>query len=451
MPTLIMPVLTRLRQDLASALSAEAILSACRQAKYSWRNRKLDPVATVSLFLLQILHGNTACQHVVHFGNWTFSAVAYCKARKRLPLRVLQVLLEQFAAKFRKQSAASAQWLGHRVWVEDGSSFSMPDVPALQEHFGQPSGQRRGCGFPVAKWLALFDLATGMLLRVSAHPLKTHDMSKVSAVASALESGDVVLGDRGVSSYAHIALLLVQDIYAVFRLHQKVLVDFTPGRPMPTKLSWIANPQGLPHSLWVRSNGKWDQIVVWYKPKQKPKWLTPAQYAALPDEMTVRELRYRVSRAGFRVRVVTLVTTLLDSEIYPLPELEKLYRRRWQVELNFRHIKISMKMDVLKCRTVDGVMKELTMFALAYNLIRSVMVESAIAQDVSMDRVGFLDALRWLLAPGPIGNVNQILINPSRPDRVEPRVRKRRPKQYPLMKEPRSELRKDLLGKEVAA
>jgi hypothetical protein len=451
MPTLIMPVLTRLRQDLASSLSPEAILSACRQAKYSWRNRKLDPIATVSLFLLQILHGNTACQHVVHFGNWAFSAAAYCQARKRLPLRVLQILLEQLAAKFREQSVASAQWLGHRVWVEDGSSFSMPDVPALQAHFGQPSGQRRGCGFPVAKWLALFDLETGMLLRVSAHPLKTHDMSKVSEVESELESGDVVLGGRGVSSYAHIALLLVRGIHAMFRLHQKVLVDFTPGRPMPTKLSWMANPQGLPHSLWVRSNEKWDQIVVWYKPKQKPKWMTPAQYAALPDEMTVRELRYRVSQAGFRVRIVTLVTTLLNSESYPLPEIIKLYRRRWQVELNFRHIKISMKMDVLRCKSVDGVMKELTMFAIAYNLIRSVMVESARVQEVSVDRVGFLDALRWLIDPGPVGGVNQILINPSRPDRVEPRVRKRRPKQYPLMKKPRPELRNHLLGKNVAA
>lgn len=451
MPTLILPVLTRLRQDLASSLRPEAIRSACRQATYSWRNRKLDPVATVSLFLLQILHGNTACQHVVHYGNWAFSAVAYCRARKRLPLRVLRILLEELAAKFRKQSAAGARWLGHRVWVEDGSSFSMPDVPALQAHFGQPSGQRRGCGFPVAKWLALFDLATGMLLRVSAHPLNTHDMSKVSEVETELESGDVVLGDRGVSSYAHIALLLVRGIHAVFRLHQDVLVDFTPGRPMPTKLSWMANPKGLPHSLRVRSNGKWDQIVVWYKPKQKPKWMTSDQYAALPDEMTVRELRYPVSQPGFRVRVVTPVTTLLDPEIYPSSELSKLHGRRWQVELNFRHIKLSMKMDVLKCKSVDGVMKELTMFAIAYNLIRSVMVESARVQEVSVDRVGFLDALRWLSDPGPAGDVNQILINPSRPGRVEPRVRKRRPKQYPVMKKPRNELRNHLLGKEVAA
>ena len=451
MPTLIMPVLARLRQDLASTLNATAIHSACRLTKYSWRNRKLDPVATISLFLLQVLHGNTACQHVVHFGKWLFSATAYCRARKRLPLRVLQVLLEEIAAQFRTQTTACAQWHGHRVWVEDGSSFSMPDVPALQAHFGQPVGQRRGCGFPVAKWLALFDLATGLLLRVSVNPLHTHDMSKVAEVESELEPGDVVLGDRGVSSYAHLALLFVRGIHAVFRMHQAVLVDFTPGRPLPTKLSWIANPLGLPHSLWVRSNGKWDQIVVWYKPRQKPKWMSPQDYAGLPEEMTVRELRYQVSRAGFRVREVTLVTTLLDSEIYPLSELSKLYRRRWQVELNFRHIKISMKMDVLKCKTVDGVMKELTMFAIAYNLIRSVMMESARVQKVSADRIGFVDALRWLIEPGATGGAGQILINPSRPDRVEPRVRKRRPKQYPVMKKPRTELRKHLLGKNLVA
>lgn len=450
MPSLIMPVLARLRQDLASSLSPDAIVSACRRVGYSWRTRKLDPVATVTLFLLQVLHGNTACRHVVHFGTWAFSAEAYGKARKRLPLRVLRILLEQIAGKLRAHTAAGARWLGHRVWVEDGSSFSMPDVPALQAHFGQPAGQRPGCGFPVAKWVALFDLATGMLLRVTVSPLRTHDMSRASEVEGDVGPGDVVLGDRGFCSYAHIAILVTRSIHAVFRLHQAVLVDFTPGRPLPTKLSWMANPQGLPHSRWVRSNGKWDQVVVWFKPAQRPKWMTTEQYAALPAEVGVRELRYQVSRRGFRVKVITLVTTLLDSEIYSLSDLSRLYRRRWQVELNFRHIKITMKMDILKCKSVDGVLKELTVFAIAYNLIRSVMAESARVQDVAVDRVGFLDALRWLIAPGPGGDVSQILINPSRPDRVEPRVRKRRPKQYPVMKLPRAELRKRLLAKDVA-
>ena len=165
----------------------------------------------------------------------------------------------------------------------------------------------------------------------------------------------------------------------------------------------------------------------------------------------MRELRYEVSRPSFRVRVVTLVATLSDSEVYSLSDLSNLYRKRWQVELNFRHIKITMNMYVLKCGTVEGVMKELYKFAIAYNLVRSVMVESALVQGVSVERVAFLDALRWLINAGTGGEVGRILINPSRPDRVEPRVRKRRPKQYPLMKRPRAELPNGLTAKTVAA
>jgi hypothetical protein len=445
------PVLARLRQDIGAILSPEAIREACRQAGYSWRNRKLDPVATTSLFLLQVLHGNTACQHVVHFGRWAFSATAYCQARMRLPLIVLQILVEQVATRLRSVTAESADWLGHRVWMIDGSGFSMPDVPELQAHFGSPSNQRPGCGFPVGHLVGLFDLATGMLLRMTISPMRVHDMSQASHLACELKPGDVALGDTGFCSYAHFAMLLARGNHAVFRMHQQQIVDFTPGRPMATKRSSGANLEGLPHSLWVRSNGSLDQVVVWYKPKQKPRWMTAERFADLPSEITVRELRYQVATPGFRVRVITLVTTLLDPLIYPKAELAELYRRRWQNELNLRHIKITMKMDSLHCKTVEGVMKELAMFALAYNLVRSVMFESARGRKVAVERMGFLDALRWLTGPIPGGDPSDISINPHRPDRIEPRVIKRRMKKYPLMKEPRKVLRNRLMGQEVAA
>jgi hypothetical protein len=445
------PVLARLRQDIGAILGPETIREACRQAGHSWRNRKLDPVATTSLFLLQILHGNTACQHVVHFGQWAFSATAYCQARIRLPLIVLQILVEKVATRLRSVTAESADWLGHRVWMIDGSGFSMPDVPELQNHFGSPSNQRPGCGFPVGHLVGLFDLATGMLLRMTISPMRVHDMSQASHLARELKPGDLVLGDTGFCSYAHLAMLLARGNHAVFRMHQKQIVDFTPGRSMATRRSSGANLEGLPHSLWVRSNGPLDQVVVWYKPKQKPRWMTAERFAELPPEITVRELRYEVSTPGFRVRVITLVTTLLDPLIYPKAELAELYRKRWQIELNLRHIKITMKMDSLHCKTVDGVMKELAMFALAYNLVRSVMFESARVRKVAVERMGFLDALRWLIDPIPGGDPSDILINPRRPDRIEPRVIKRRMKKYPLMKEPRRVLRNRLTGQEVAA
>src|SRR5205807_1556364 len=181
---------------------------------------------------------------------------------------------------------------------------------------------------------------------------------------------------------------------------QKQIIDFTPGRPYAAKgkaKGAQVNPACLPHSRWVLAQGEGDQVVIWYKPKRKPMWMSQEEYAVLPEEITVRELRYRVHARGFRVSTVTLVTTLLDATAYPAAALADLYYRRWQVEVNFKHLKITMKMDVLKCKTVDGVLKELAVFALVYNLVRSVMGESANVQGIAPERVSLLDALRWLV------------------------------------------------------
>src|SRR3954451_16443235 len=212
MPPRILPILERLRQDQSEHLAPEAIEAACRQEGYTWRKRLLDPVVTIYLFLLQIVHGNTACSHVVHFGEWTFSDSAYCQARKRLPLRVFHRLLGWLAESGRRATASSHRWLGHRVWVLDGSSFSMPDTPELQAAFGQPGNQKPGCGFPVAKWLALFDVGTGMLLRSASAPLRTHDMALAGDAADELEAGDVALGGCGFCSFAHIARLAARGL-----------------------------------------------------------------------------------------------------------------------------------------------------------------------------------------------------------------------------------------------
>ncbi len=175
----------------------------------------------------------------------------------------------------------------------------------------------------------------------------------------------------------------------------------------------------------------------------RQKWMDAEDYAKLPAEIRVRELRYRVEVPGYRVREVTLVTTLLDATTYSAISLAELYYRRWQVEVNFRNIKISMNMDVLRCETVAGVLKELAVFALAYNLVRSVMVESARLQGVAADRVSLVDAVRWLIGMEE-SDVSEFVVNPSRPGRVDPRVKKRRPKQYMRMTEPRADLRKQL-------
>jgi hypothetical protein len=170
------------------------------------------------------------------------------------------------------------------------------------------------------------------------------------------------------------------------------------------------------------------------------------EYEALPETLVVRELRYEIGGRGFRTRTITLVATLLDEALYPLDALAQLYGMRWRVELNFRHLKTTMKMDVLKCKTVDGVLKELAVFAIVYNLVRVVMIEAAHRQDVEVERISFVDALRWLEQAEPGDDLPRLVVNPERLNRFEPRVRKRRPKQYPLMKKPRSELRKAFLA-----
>jgi hypothetical protein len=449
----IVTILGRLPQDLATELSPDAIKQACQQEKYSWRDRLLNPVTTVYLFILQVIHGNTACSHTVHFGRWNFTDSAYCAARKRLPLAVLRRLAALIAERFRTTTTAASTWYEHRVWLLDGSSFSMPDTPELEAAFGQPSGQRRGCGFPVAKFLALFDLTTGMLLRVEPAPLRSHEMSRSAVATSGLLPGDVVLGDRGFCSYAHIAILINRKLHGVFRAHQRRIVDFTPGRPRATgrKAKTPREATIRPHSRWVLSQGDCDQVVIWSKPKSKPRWMSKHEYALLPEEITVREVRYKIHTPGYRVGEVTLVTTLLDASIYPAKALADLYFRRWQVEVYLRDLKIAMKMDVLKCKTADGVLKELAVFALVYNLVRSVACEAAKARGVAANRVSVTDAVRWLVGAEGDEDLSVILILPVRKGRVEPRVRKRRPKQYPLMNKPRAVLRKQLTHKEVAA
>ncbi len=452
MPLRIVTILGRLPQDLAAELSPEAIERACRQERYSWRDRLLNPVTTVYLFILQVLHGNTACSHAVHFGRWNFTDSAYRAARKRLPLAVFRRLVAQVAERVRAASTADSTWHGHRVWLIDGSSFSMPDTPELQAAFGQPGGQTEGCGFPVAKFLALFDLATGMLLRVEPAPLRSHEMSRSAVATTGLLPGDVGLGDRGFCSYAHISILLNRKLHGVFRAHRRRAVDFTSGR-QPAARGEKGHREATirPHSRWVRSRGDSDHVVIWSRPKIKPRWMSESEYDLLPGEIAVRELRYRVHTPGYRVGEVTLVTTLLDDSIDPAGALADLYFRRWQVEVYLRDLKIAMKMDVLKCKTEDGVLKELAVFALVYNPVRSVAIGAAKARAEAASRVSVTDAVRWLVGAEGDEDLSVILVLPTREGRVEPRVRKRRPKQYPLMKKRRSVLRKELADKEVAA
>lgn len=448
----ILAALQQIKSDLVQFLSPALIQNVCHTVGHVWRERLLDPVTTVHLFVLQILHGNTACAHVPRLGDVACTGEAYIQARQRLPLKLLRYLTRALSHHLGAgPEMDDGRWHGHRTFLVDGSSLSMSDTPELQKAFGQPGGQKPGCGFPVMHLLALFHASTGFLLNLVGAPYRTHDMSRLGQLHPDLEKGDVLVGDRAFCSFAHLALLAIRDVFGVFRAHQKQIVNFRPHRRAASPGSRKRGEKGLPTSRWLKRLGRHDQLVEYVKPKTRPVWLTVDEYAALPEALPVRELRYTIVVPGRRTRVITIATTLLDPDRYPAAEVAALYGQRWQIETNFRHLKQTLKMDVLHCRTVEGVNKELAVYALVYNLVRQVMLVAAERQQVAVDRISFIDAVRWLA--DSIYGIKELKLRllPNRPGRQEPRAIKRRPKSYDLLNAPRETLRKRLRRRGVAA
>jgi len=273
----ILGALATIKKGVSEHLSRWVVEEVCREVGHVWRSGPLDPANTVALFVGQVVQGNVSCQAVRHLSDEQFSAAAYCLARQRLPLEVLQSLSNRVCGAIGRgtESEEEYRWLGHRVHILDGTSFSMPDTPELREHFGQPTGQKPGCGFPVAHLLALFDAKTGVWEADVVSPLYTGDVSNTPLVHGAVGEGDVVLGDDSFSGYAHVALLLQGKKHVLVPNHHLRRVDFTPRRPHARPGAWkLGQPKGLPTSRWIRSLGEDDQLVEWFKPPGRPQWMS---------------------------------------------------------------------------------------------------------------------------------------------------------------------------------
>jgi hypothetical protein len=312
------------------------------------------------------------------------------------------------------------------------------------------------CSVTTPSWLRrLFDAFSGLVVEMLGFPLFTHEQSKIWQLHPLLNKGDLLVGDRGFCSFAHLAMLLARGVDGLFRMHQKQIVDFRPHRKSAGekraaerrrkgKRKARARAKGLPTSSFVRRLGKHDQVVRWLRPKKKPEWMTPQQYAALPATLLVREIRYRLARKGQRTRCVTIATTLLEPALYPKGKIEALYDVRWQAETHFAELKTTLRMRKVKSKTAQGVKKELAAYALVYNLVHAVMCAAAARQGVTPDRVSFIDAVRALLSAEPGGELPDLVVNPKRPHRHEPRVVKDFQDTYRKMTRPRAELRQKL-------
>jgi len=394
-------------------------------------------------FLYQVLNPDCPCREVVRQIQALFTlhqnrdvderTGAYCQARARLPWDILPRLRCAAAAQAEK---ARQLWHGFRVQVVDGTTTSLPDTPKNQRAYPQPGSQKPGCGFPLLKLVGVFSLSTGALLDYALGDKHQHELGLLRRLMHLFKAGDLVLADRGFSTYTLLALLLLRGVHCLFRLHQARPADLRKGKRL----------------------GKKDRLFTWDKPLQRPPYLPKLIWKTVSKQLSVRVLRFSLQVPGFRVRSVTLVTTLLDPKEYPAEELARLYAERWRIELWFRDIKTSMGMEVLRCKSPKMVHKELEMFFIAYNLIRCLMAEAGTRYNVGIGWLSFkgtVDSVRQFataIAQARSRKKQKKLLDklleviardllPDRFGRSEPRAVKRRPKPYPLLNRPRKQFK----------
>jgi hypothetical protein len=434
-------------------IDGEIVEAALEEEGLRFRVRIYTPLITLWTFMTQVLDPDHSCRKAVRSlsaflvseGQPAVSADTsnYCKARKRLPLSFIVRLVRKLGELLEGKARADWLWNGREVYMVDGSSVSMPDTPGNQRAYPQPTNQKPGVGFPLARIVAVISLATGAVLDLAIGPCKgkrTGETSLLRTLLRRMKAGSILLGDRSFASYFGIAQLLPRQMDGVFRMHQRRKMDFRRGRCL----------------------GVTDHLVRWQKPKERPEWMDEATYALMPDEMSVRELRFKIAQAGCRVHEITLVTTLLDPIAYTSEDLAAVYLKRWNVELDLRSIKIVMQMDVLRCKSPDMVDKEVWVHMLVYNVLRGLMVSAAAKNGAEPREISFKGTLQALTAfretlrtanPKRQGQLWQAMFTAiaydrvgERPGRVEPRAKKRRPKQYDLLNCPRHEARKRLLN-----
>ena len=364
----------------------------------------------------------------------------YCRARAKLNLGALQQLVCQSARQLDQQVHDSWLWKGLHAKLVDGFSFTMPDTPANQEAFPQHPEQAPGVGLPIARACTVVSLATACVCDVAIAPFKgkeTGENALLRSLLSHFEENDLIVFDRGYCSYIMLAMLIAHKTHVCVRLHQNRSSDFRRG-----------------HRL-----GLDDHLISWKRP-DKPAWISQEQYEQLPERLDLREIRYCVTEPGHRTERITIVTTLVDPEQYPKEDLAELYGFRWNVETDILHIKQTLNLDHMRCKTPEMIQRELWITLLAYNLIRKVIATSAKVHDKQPRQLGFTLACQvilasWmLLSTGTCQDANLMIKGmlahiashevANRPGRIEPRVLKRRRHRYPLMYRPRAQLKAEL-------
>ena len=432
-------------------LSERSVTQALKALNVVWLDRIYSPLVTLWVFLGQVLSQDHSCRaavarliaHRVSRGQRPCSAEtgAYCQARKRLPEEFFAAVARKTGQALDGNAKERWLWKGRRVLAYDGSTVSMPDTAENQQAYPQPPQQEPGLGFPLARIAAFFSLSCGAVLdlAICSNAGKGHsELGMLRQLWDLLRPGDIMLADRYMCAWHEIYLLKQRGIDSVTRLHHCRRADFRRGKRL----------------------GKGDHIVEWPKPAfiRSMNW---QDFKALPELLTIRETRVQVRQPGFRSRSMIVVTTLLDAEEVTARDLADLYRARWNAELDLRSLKQTMQMDILRCKTPELVRKEIWTHILAYNLIRTIIAQAANKHRLEPRTISFKGAVQTLEAFQPLiatqgdcssarrrSLYDQLLDAVAthrvadRPDRFEPRQRKRRQKKYDRMMKPRNQLKR---------
>ena len=399
------------------------------------RERLYPPTVTLSMFMRQALEADGSCQKAVN--GWAAQRVAdglspgsvrtggYCRARQRLPLEMVSAITRQTGLLLSQKALPQWLWRGRMVKLVDGTGLSMPDTSENQARYPQPSTQAEGVGFPLARLVMVICLSTGAALDAAIGPHSgkgTGELGLVRRLLEGFRAGDVMLADALYCNYFLIATLMAQGVDVLFEQNGARITDFRRGKSLGTR----------------------DHIVRWPKPAARPQWMTPEEYEQFPDEITLRE-----AKVGGQV----LVTTLINHKLVSKDDLSALYARRWNVELDLRNLKTTTGMDILRCQTPQMNDKQLWVHLLAYNVIRLLMAQAASNAGVDPRELSFKHTVqlwtewtsRGLSATQDCQRLFTLIAQCKvghRPGRIEPRMRKRRPKPYPWLKVPRAQARR---------
>lgn len=421
---MMLPSPKRINRELHRFLPEKLIEQFCRKVGYHFRRRKLTPTLSVHLLVQQLLAKGSLrnLRRVVQLP--TLSRQMLAQARARLPLRMLQKLVERFCRRCRRycQGAADVS-LGLRVVLVDGFWGSAPDTPVHRKRYGKPGNQKGPSpGYPMLKLLGLLDYSTGLLHRILALPCDFQEISCLQRMFKHLRKGDLLLGDRGLVSFAHLALLLGQGLHACLRLPKAMVVQ----------------QRGHGTHRRRRRLGKQDLLVEWHRGR-RPTWMSRQRFAALPEVLVLRQIAFRLVRKGYRPRWVWLITSLTDPALYPAERIIALYLQRWQVEVYFRDLKQSLGMKQFSGKMPATLQKQVLGFVLLYNLVRLTMLHAARRQHVPPQRISFSDAADWLLWSDATMPLPDVEVNPLRRRPAQPRRAKRARKKYPQLSRPRKE------------